>query len=1058
MGETAVQKIIEGDGKSLETRSYQGPTYSQRILNSYDKERHIRMQDAHILLKENASHLNPAKLSEAIDSKEIHVYEFKGQQYLDRLDIGRIFHQRKERRGLIIDKYFTDGKTDPYETAGPLVKRQLKILDWKTNRIVFEMNDAYFPQSWDDVSAQIVAQKYFFKPDKMEWKEKLTEKIGNDHEHTLAHLVRRVTNFITGAGDKLGYFTTESDRETFRDELAYLQMNSIFAFNSPVQFNAGLYNEYGIEGSRSINFRRDPETGEITRLHGEYIQPQCHACFIKGPRDDLESILEHIKDEGAIFSAGSGIGLDIGALRGEGEPLSGGGKASGPISFWKIYDDAAGTIKSGGKSRRAARMTTMRQNHPDVMNFIGSKVREDKKALTLMRAGYEPGMDGEAYTTVSLQNTNISVRLDDEFFEKLKNGGEIELRRVTDGQVVEKISAEKMLQEISFGSWRIGDPAVQYESKIQEMHTAKNSGRQNSTNPCSEYNFLNDTSCNLGSHNLLSYSDEKGNFNVDAYMHGNYITTIALDIINDAASYPVESIAMISPEFRTIGLGYANLGALLMRRGLAYDSEEGRALAGAITAVMTGNSYEQSAKMSENLGSFIHFEFNKKLMLEVMKKHQSNLDDIAWEHVPDDIKKEAYRTWQSAIDRGEEFGFRNAQATVLAPTGTISYLMGCDTTGVEPAISLQIFKNLAGGGNVVLANKEVENALKNLGYSNQQIEDISEYVKIRNTVREAPCVNPQHYTIFDTAFGNKEGIGAIPFEGHVRMLGATQPFISGAISKTNNLPADATVKDIYDGYLLGHKLGLKALAVFRNNSKPISALDFGEKSFVELNRGEKEDLPAQRSVYETEVKIGHVPIHVLVSEYEDGRPGQIAFLAYKEGSDIGALLKLSAIQASKSLKRGVHIDDILDCWRGHVASPNGLVFGDPFIKTCTSPLDYAAKWISLHYRGDIESADNKEDLDVSKLRGAKNGVFRTYERLNIDDWDADQVLNDPELGGFIRQKTNETSSDNGKPKISKKQNNDRGVACRGCGNIMKQTAPNCYECNNCGDKFGGCGQ
>ena len=1035
---------------TVETEQSLGKNYSVALLKSYDRERHI--------LRENATHLDSTKLSSAVESGQIHVYEFKGQEYLDRLDIGRVFHQQKDKQGLTVGRYFTDGKINPYETAGPLVRRHLQISDWNTGKAVFEMDDAYFPESWDDVSAQIVAQKYFFKPDRDEWKERLQGSIGNDHEHTLAQLVKRVTNFIVDSGDQLGYFATQEDRESFREELAYLQMNRMFAFNSPVQFNAGLYNEYGIAGNRGVNFVRNPETGEVIKLSNEYVNPQCHACFIKGPKDNLESILQQVTDEGAIFSAGSGIGQDIGALRGEGEPLSGGGKASGPISFWKIYDDGAGTIKSGGKSRRAARMTTMRQNHPDIMRFIQSKVREDGKALVLMRAGYEPGMDGEAYTTVGFQNTNISVRLDDNFFEKIKTGGEIELRRVTDGKVVEKVSAERMLREISFGSWRIGDPAVQYESKIQQMHTSKNSGRINSSNPCSEYMFLDDTSCNLASTNLLSFTDEQGNFNVQAYQRANQLITIALDIINDAASYPVEEIARISPEFRTIGLGYANLGALLMRRGLAYDSDEGRAIAGAITAIMTGSSYEQSAEMAEKLGTFTHFEFNRKPMLEVMQKHRENLEDILWEYVPDDIENEAKRAWQSVVEKGEQFGFRNAQATVLAPTGTISYLMGCDTTGVEPAISLQIFKNLAGGGNVILTNREAENALKNLGYSERQIEEISDHVKQRNTVRGAPHVNSQDYAVFDTAFGNKYGEGAIPFEGHVRMLGATQPFISGAISKTNNLPAEATVKDIYNGYLLGHGLGLKALAVFRNNSKPIAALDFGGKNYRELRRGEKEELPTRRNSFESEVMINGTPLHVIVSEYEDGRPGQIVFLSYTAGSTLKALLETHGITASTSLKRGVKLEDAVKGWRGQQFEPHGLVAGHPFIKTALSPLDYAAKLLLLEYKGETEIAEDQNGLDILKLRGAQNGAFRTYERSGIDDWDLDQVLNDPELGGFSKPKKNENPSENEKTKQQKKQNNTRGLTCRECGNIMKQTASNCYECKTCGDKLGGCGQ
>ena len=1049
MSETVVEGDISlraGDGK------YKGQAvYSPEVLKSYDSTRHIKVEDTYSLLESES--LSDEAFRSAVESGKVHVYEFKGESYVDRLDIGRVYHKQPEtRKGLTINRHFTDGEIDPFESV-EWGRRDLEISDYKTKQVIFEMKDAEFPLSWNDVHASIVGQKYFYKPDKKEWKERIKAKIGRDCEYSPRNLITRVTNFIADEGEKLGYFATEEDKKAFVDELIFMQINQMFAFNSPVQFNAGLFNEYGIGGSRGINYWRNPETSEVIKIEaGSNVKPQCHACFIKGPRDDLESIAMHSVHEIGIFSSGSGIGQDIGALRGKGEPLSGGGKASGPLSFWKYYDDVGSTIKSGGKSRRAARMSTMRYHHPDILEFTRSKVREDKKALVLMQNGYEPGMDGEAYLTVAYQNTNISDRLDDYFFEQLENGGKIELRRVVDGKVVDSINADRLLKEISFGSWRVGDPGVQYENKIQEMHTCKNSGRINSSNPCSEYMFLDDSSCNLASLNLLAFCDKLGNFFVDKFKYACKLISKAQDILNDGASYPVESIAQISPEFRTIGLGYANLGGLLMRRGLAYDSLEGRAMAGAITALMTGSSYEASAEMAEKLGTFIHFEFNRKPMLEVMMKHTQNLYDILWEHVPRDLKLAAHESWNNVGLRGTEHGFRNAQTTVLAPTGTISYLMGCDTTGVEPSISLRIFKNLAGGGNLTLVNNEVPNALKNLGYDEGEIRNIEKFIKANNSVIGDPNLNPNHYAVFDTAFGDGRGKGTISFQGHVRMLGATQPFISGAISKTNNLPEEATVKDIYDGYILGHELGLKALAVFRNNSKPISALSFGEKGFVKLRRGEKEDLPHQRLGIESEVNIDGTPIHVIVSEYSNGRPGQIAFLAYKEGSDVGAMLKMAGIQASKALKRGVSLEDVLDCWRGHEAKPNGLVFGDPFIKTASSPLDYAAKWIALQYLGDVDVTDNKEDLDVNSLRGAQNGAFETYLKESIDDWDMEEVLANIKLGGF--------SESNGKQATIKKKNknrNDKGVSCNGCGNLMIQTAPNCWKCDSCGDTRGGCG-
>lgn len=1037
-------------------------SYSVIEIGAYDPVRHISINDAYSLVKNQEDvNLPLDKLQKAVENDKLKVYEFKGKKYLDRLDIGRIYHQTPEKKeGLTINRYFTSEGANPFESVGEYHTIELLIKDFNTEETKFHMPDAYFPKSWDNqVANQIVAQKYFFKPHNKEWKQKMKDKIGVDHENSPMHLINRVTNFIADEGFKLGYFKTEKDKQTFSDELKWLQINKRFAFNSPVQFNAGIFNEYEIKGSSGINYWKNLETGEVVSVgeNGCYFKPQSHACFIKGPTDSLESIVQHTVDEAAIFSNGSGIGQDIGVLREEGAPLSGGGKASGPLSFLKIYDDHAGTIKSGGKSRRAARMTTMRYDHPDIMKFIRGKPREDNKVLDLMKAGYSAGMDGEAATTATYQNTNLSVRAEDELFGKVENSGKVQLKSVIDGSIVRKVEAKRMLQEIAFGSWRIGDPAVQYDTKIQEMHPCKNSGKQQSTNPCSEYLFLNDTSCNLGSHNLLEYADEKGTLNIKKFQKAVRLTTIACDILNDISSYPVKDIAQISPEFRTVGVGYCNLGALLMRKGLAYDSDEGRAFTGALTALMTGTAYESSIEMAEKLESFVHFEFNKKPFIEVMEKHKKNLENVLWDYVKDEeLEKASYSSWKKVVNLGEKIGFRNAQTTVLAPTGTIAFLMQADTTGIEPAISLKITKNLAGGGHVTLINQEVSNALRNLNYNIQEIEKINNFIMEKNSVIGAPHLNPAHYKIFDTAFGDGKGKGVISFDGHVKMLGAAQPFISGAISKTCNLPEHASVKNIYDAYLLGQKIGLKALAVFRNNSKPTSALTFGERGFLELKRGETEDLPSRRNAFESEVKIDGTPLHVLVSEYENGKPGQITFLAYKSGSTLKALLETSGILASGALKRGVHLENVVRGWSGQEFKPSGLVVGHPYIKTALSPLDYASKLLKLEYLKETEMANDEKMVDINKLRGFKNGAFRTYEREKINDWDVDQVLNDPEYGGFI-----EFNSKDSLKKINGKTNgelkNSRGVTCNECGNSMKQTSANCYSCDNCGGKIGGCG-
>lgn len=1046
--------------------------YSPMNLKHYDVERHITIDQAYELLEtQNDANLYPEKLKQAINQREVRVSSFKGKDYVDRLDIGRIYHEtQKERRGLSIGRYFSKKGEDPLDSVKWRVRDAI-IPDYKNEGNIFEMSNAEFPASWNDNQVGIVAQKYFFKPDKADWKSTLNERLGRGHEYSLKHLINRITNFMADEGYKLGYFATVEDKNVFADELKWLQVNRRLAFNSPVQFNAGIFNEYGVAGSQGIGFWKDYQTGKIERVDGEYVHPQSHACFIKGPRDNLEDILQHVLDEGIVFSLGSGIGQDIGALRSEGELLSGGGKASGPMSFLKILDDGAGTIKSGGKSRRAARMSTMRYHHADIMKFIPSKVEEDKKALILMQNGYEGGMDGEAVRTVTLQNTNISVRLDDYFFEQLKNGGDVELIYTKSGEIAEKVSAERMLKEISFGSWRVGDPAVQYESKIQEMHTGKNSGRQNSTNPCSEYLYLDDTACDLNSHNLAEYADSRGNFDTKGFSRGVWLSSIAADILNDASSYPIKDIAIISPEFRTIGVGYAGLGKLLMRKGIPYDSEDGRALAGAITALMTGSCYEASIDMAENIGTFTHFEFNRKPMEEVMEKHRKNLEDIAWEHVPEDLKKDSYNSWENVVRKGKKLGFRNAQATVLAPTGTISYLLGSeDSTGVEPALSLLVQKNLAGGGSLFIANDEVPNALLNLGYDENQISDIVNFINeqengiVRSSVIGAPHLSPDYYGVFDTSFGNSNGEGSIEFEGHIRMLGATQPFISGAISKTNNLPTNANVKEIYEGFLLGHELGLKAVAVFRNNSKPTQAVGFGDKNLKVFRRGEKEDLPYSGDSFRQAINIGETPFLINIGEYKDGRPGEIVINSYTSDSTLGAVLKIAGIDASTSLKGGVDLEDVVKKWvhgfepRGFVTveDSSGKIISHPYIKQANSPLDFIRKLTLLHYKGQKEFATEPDKVNLGDLRGAKNGAFRAYRKMEIDEWDVDQVLKDPELGGFEEFKNGEDLGSLLKNN-SNSNKNTRGVTCLKCGNIMMQTAPGCFSCGNCGEGIGGCG-
>lgn len=994
-------------------------------------------------------------------------YDGNGTKFYDRLDIGRAIYQKKgfssngpERSGLNLERYFTNGNTNPFDTVGNYEPRKVEIRDDK-GKLKFEL-DGEFPKSWSESAATVVANKYFYRPEKKDWKNKIEKVTGRPHEYSPVHLFSRVTKFFSEWGEKLGYFATPEDRKIFEDELNFLQAKQMFAFNSPVYFNAGLNEAYGITGSPGINYVRDPKTEKVTKIEdGCYVRPQLHACFIKGPQDNLESILDHVKTEGGIFSNGSGIGQNL-ELRGEGEPLSSGGVSSGPMSFFKLFDDAAGTIKSGGKSRRAARMTTMKYTHPDIIKFIEGKVREDYKALLLMRAGLSAGFEGEAYNSVTYQNTNLSVRVDDHFFDQVESNGEVELKFIKSGEVARRANARRMLQEIAFGSWRIGDPAIQYESEIQRMHTCKNSGPINSSNPCSEYMFLDDSACNLGSINLIKFADLKGNFDVEKFKHAIKVVMKAHDIANDAGSYPNYDIAKTSPEFRTIGLGYANLGALLMRKGLPYDSDKARAFAGAVTAIMNAQAYIESTEMARDLGTFVHYEFNKEPMMDVMKKHTEALDKIDWETLDDKLLKDAaYQAHQELLEKGEKYGFRNAQATVIAPTGTIAFLMDCDTTGIEPAIALKIKKNLSGGGNLTLVNKEVHNALINLGYDSRILEEIEDFIKEKNEVVGAPHLSPDHYAVFDTAFSPTSNGRTVSFQGHVKMVAAAQPFISGAISKTNNLPEWATVKDIYDGYLLGHKLGLKAVAVYRYNSKPATVYNFGVGNpFRELKRGEKRELSSQRDGPRVEVDISGSKYHIATGEYDDGTVGELFIETAKSGSTMNGLLNNFAILASTALKRGVRLEDLVRKFVGQEFEPNGLT-NHPHIRVTKSPIDFAFRWLAVEYLGKTEYADNPDLIDTKKLRGFKTGAMKIYQRQDIDDWEVDQVLADSILGGFVNDRSltlpvspnKSTKIDNG----NRNKKEQSGRVCNNCGSLMIPIKANCWECHNCFEQVGGCG-
>jgi ribonucleoside-diphosphate reductase alpha chain len=1038
-------------------------------------------------------HLTEAEVSDIADQEGLDrskiprlpwVGSKTGERVLKRLDLGPAFHEYPESpKGLTLDRYFTKEGENPFDTVGPYEHREITI--HSEERI--DRMKVYVPETWTDGSANIVGSKYLLKPDKDAWKEKIPagSKFYEDREDwkeampagiesSPIQLFSRVSHFFAEWGQKLGYFSTPEQARIFEEELNFLQINQMASFNSPVYFNAGIHETYGIGGSNKTNFYIDPETKEIVEnVAGEWVRPQLHACFISTPGDDLEEILEHYWTEGKVFERGSGIGGNV-ELRERGAPLAGGGVSSGALSFYKQFDRSAGIIKSGGKTRRAARMTTIDEQHPDVMDFVRFKRGEDKKALILTQQGYDGSMDGEAWSTVAGQNTNYSIRISRDTFGKAESGGNVQLVSVKTGEVVDEISAERMLQEIAFGAWRIGDPGIQYKDKIQEGNTCPNSGTIDSSNPCSEYMWFNDTSCNLASLNLLRFSDKEGNLDVDKLKMAARVIYFAQDIANYAASYPTEKIARLSPQFGTTGLGYSNLGALIMRKGLSYDSDEARALTGAVTAVVAGQAAKTSTELADGMGTFLHYEVNKKPFLNVMSGNQAAVDNIAWDLVGDaGLKDAAYTLWEEVITLGEEHGFRNAQHTVLAPTGTTAFAMGCDTTGIEPAPGLTITKSLAGGGSLELTVNEVPNALKNLGYEPDHIEQIGKYIARKKTVVGAPHLSPDHYPVFDTAFSPTNEGRTLALESHLRMVAAAQPFISGAISKTMNAPEGTTVKEIYDAFMLGNDIGLKAITVFRDKGKPISVLKYEERKERDpsfLRRGEKRPTPIKADPitggsYCTHFRILDSPkIHVNVKEYEDGTPAEVFINAlYEKKSAMHLLLAEKGVSISRQLQYGRPLEKIVGDLARESFEPSGFV-DHPEIKEAKSISAVIGRWLGLHYLGKLEYANMNVDADMEEfikgLRGFHNGAFETNAMGKIDQWDVDQVLENPKLGGFKEEqdpimKLLEESDENGK---GKKSDTSSGKMCT-CGTAMIRTAPSCYQCPNpdCNHYEGSCG-
>ncbi|OYT76048.1 MAG: ribonucleoside-diphosphate reductase, adenosylcobalamin-dependent [Armatimonadetes bacterium JP3_11] len=915
-------------------------------------------------------------------------YGFIPREKFDSINIGP---------GLTLERRFTTPGIDPFDTVE--WERRTAIITDERGRVVFEQTDVEVPAFWSQLATNVVVSKYF------------RGQLGTpERETSVKQVVGRVVDTLTEWGRQMNYFATEADAEAFRDELKYLLIHQYGAFNSPVWFNVGI----------------EPRS-------------QCSACFIVSVEDTMESILELAKTEGMIFKFGSGSGSNLSRLRGSQEYLSGGGRASGPVSFMRGFDAFAGVIKSGGKTRRAAKMVILNIDHPDIVEFIECKAKEEKKAWALIEAGYDPGFNvpGGAYDSVYFQNANHSVRVTDEFMRAVEEDRAWHTIARTTGEVVETYRARDLFRKIAEAAWVCGDPGLQFHDTTNRWHTVKNSGEIEASNPCSEFVFLNDTSCNLASLNLMKFRLPNGEFDIDAFRAAVRIFITAQEIIVDNSAYPTEKIADNSHNFRPLGLGYANLGALLMSLGLPYDSDAGRAYAAAITALMHGEAYRQSALIARDCGGpFPAFELNREPMLEVMRMHADALNGIQAQYVPSQLLETAGDVWHETLQLGENYGYRNAQVTVLAPTGTIAFLMDCDTTGIEPDIALVKYKTLVGGGLLKIVNTTVPLALQRLGYSSEEIEAITRYIDENDTIEGAPYLKPEHLPVFDCAFRPAKGVRSLEPMAHVKMMAAVQPFLSGAISKTVNVPNDATPEDIEQIYLEAWKLGLKAIAIYRDGSKrtqPLSTKKPEEHAQAEGERLVRRRLPDERRSITHKFSVAGHEGYITVGMYEDGAPGEIFLTMAKEGSVISGLMDAFATAISLALQYGVPLEKLVEKFSYTRFQPSGFT-NNPQIPVATSIVDYIFRWLALKFlQGQPAPTESLHENSVGTtpepLTGVQGGTGAT-------DFPQGQGAKTTDWSKLVRLQQD-------------------APPCPNCGMIMVRSGA-CYQCYNCGMSFG-CG-
>ncbi len=957
------------------------------------------------------------------------------------------------RRGITLKRLFTKPGIHPFDD----LEWELRTASIRNEKgqVIFEQRNVEVPSGWSQTAANIVASKYFHG------------KLGTpERESSVRQLISRVADTIAQWGVEDGYFRTEEDAKNFHDELVHLLVCQKASFNSPVWFNCGLWHKYH-RNSPASGWYWDAGAGGVKKETEAYRHPQCSACFINSVQDNLDSILTLARTEGMLFKWGSGTGTNLSPLRSSVEPLSGGGVASGPLSFMKGYDAFAGVIKSGGKTRRAAKMVILNIDHPDIIDFIKCKAKEEQKAWALVDAGYDNAIDGEAYSSIFFQNANNSVRVTDEFMKAVAEDKEWTTRKISTGEAAKSYRARDLMKKIAEAAWQCGDPGMQFHTTINKWHTSKATASINASNPCSEYMFLDDSACNLSSLNVMKFLTPDGEFDVEAFRHAVDVMITAQEIIVDNASYPTEKITLNSHNFRPLGLGYANLGALLMANGLPYDSEPGRDFAAAITALMHGEAYLQSSRLAAELGPCAGYPLNHDPFLSVIEMHRQALGKINSHNVPEDLWESAKKTWDDCRASGMKYGYRNAQVTVLAPTGTIGFMMDCDTTGIEPDLALVKYKKLVGGGLIKIVNNVVRTALLKLAYTDQQAADILSYIDQHGTIEGAPGLKAEHLPVFDCSLKPANGKRSIHFMGHVRMMAAVQPFLSGAISKTVNMPEEATADDIANVYIEGWRLGLKSIAIYRDGSKRVQPLNTskGQEKGVRSKKagGDQEKvsgpqapapgpqppspepaaptpkpyrrkLPDERAAVTHKFSVGAHEGYLTVGLYEEGQPGEIFITMAKEGSTVSGLMDSFATAVSLALQYGVPLKVLCDKFSHMRFEPSGWT-NNSEIRFAKSIMDYIFRWLANKFLP--KDARPQEDASVASLNGTE------VEKA----------------AGLATQFTQAAGGIAGYPAGSAQPgpagvaHSDDAPSCSDCGAIMVRNG-SCYRCTNCGATSG----